>query len=689
MKEENKFITPENRTLIAVITSLILLMLLIGVMRLLFFDLTANIELKTYDWRAKIAAGKAKSSDDIVLLVVDDISLQNAVSNPELGLTRWPWPRSVHADIVNYMKKAGAKLVVFDIIFEGAEGTHEGNKQSDQLFVEATESAGNVILASSFTYSNLSLKNYTNKEQIKQNILNISSPELKLLVKKFALNSEHIHLNNQIIENIEFYNVANILPGLLKNVYGFGSVTLPPSKDGIIRMTRPLTYFQDAYYPSLPLAVYLVMNPSAKYRAEGEKFYIDDRKIPLTDDGASYINWYGSTGTFKHYRALDIILAQKAYEAGQMKELDNRKFKDKIVIVGLTAAATDILPTPMNDAYPGPEVVASVINNYMSSGKFIAKVGIFSSTLITIILVIIIGFCIFRIKSGLAAILISLSIIGLYVYLTVFNFVHNYLWLEMFFPSLVMFFAITITFMSKYVTTRKAFEDTYHLATTDGLTGLYNHRFFQESINGLIKRCERYKQEFSLLIVDIDYFKQINDTYGHRAGDRVLKEISDRIKSIVRVTDIVARYGGEEIVIILDNTGFENSLIVAHKVLRVINSKEYYLKPGVSLTVTVSVGIASYPRHGKTSPEIIEIADQGLYFAKENGRNRIGTLEDKLEMLSQADITDIKLKPEVDINIKLDYDQYENILKAFKLENQEDVADWFKKKIEETSNKEL
>jgi diguanylate cyclase (GGDEF)-like protein len=675
MRYDNKLITPENRNLIAIISSIVLILVMTLVANLFFHDLIQKVELKSFDWRVQIAANNVQNTDEVVILVVDDISLQNAVSHPELGLSRWPWPRSVHGHIVNYMKKAGAKLVVFDIIFEGSEGVHEANKLSDQFFFDAVREAQNVIFATSFTYSNRSLENYKNKEQIKENILKISAPELKEEIKRFSIDSYNIDFLPEIKNNIEFYNVSNVMQGLLQNARSLGSVTLPASEDGIIRSTRPLVFFQDRYYPSLPLAVYLTLNPDKKVSVKKDEMLINDKAIPLTEEGGRYINWYGPTGTFKHYRALDVILEQMAYTSGQMEYVNNEKFKDKIVIVGLTAAATDILPTPMNDAYPGPEIVATAVNNYMNSDKFISKFGTWKTLFLSFILSLVIGINIFMFRSGILSILISLLIIGCYIYATIHFFVHSYLWIDMIFPSFIMFFTIMTTFMSKYVTTRKAFEDTYQLATTDGLTGLFNHRYFQETMNQTLKRAERYDHDVSLILVDIDFFKMINDTYGHRAGDQVLKEISTRIKSVLRTTDIVARYGGEEIAIILDNTGYENAFIAAHKVLKEINSKQFSVKSGLSIPVTASLGIAAYPKHGEVPSELIETADQALYFAKENGRNRIGSIEEKTDLINQQDIQ-VTLKKDIDLHLKITQDQYDLLLEQTKLGSKEELTDW-------------
>ena len=125
-------------------------------------------------------------------------------------------------------------------------------------------------------------------------------------------------------------------------------------------------------------------------------------------------------------------------------------------------------------------------------------------------------------------------------------------------------------------------------------------------------------------MIDIDFFKKFNDKYGHQAGDAVLKHVASTIKSCVRVNDIVCRYGGEEMAVILENTDKKSALITAQKICETIASKKYNLSPDVQVNITISLGVATYPENGNTPSELIEYADKCLYCAKENGRNQVG-----------------------------------------------------------------
>ena len=156
------------------------------------------------------------------------------------------------------------------------------------------------------------------------------------------------------------------------------------------------------------------------------------------------------------------------------------------------------------------------------------------------------------------------------------------------------------------------------LATTDGLTGAKNHRAFQEKLTEEFKRAERSLQAFSIILLDVDKFKQYNDTYGHPEGDRVLKEIVRVLKETARETDFVARYGGEEFIILLPDTGKVGATEAAERFRAAIEIQDWPLRP-----VTASFGVASLNAATKACQDLVALADKALYVSKAGGRNRV------------------------------------------------------------------
>lgn len=161
------------------------------------------------------------------------------------------------------------------------------------------------------------------------------------------------------------------------------------------------------------------------------------------------------------------------------------------------------------------------------------------------------------------------------------------------------------------------------LAVQDELTGLYNYRYLHTRVHEEFKRAERYREPLACIMADIDYFKQVNDRFGHDAGDEVLREISARMRTAVREIDVVTRYGGEEFLLILPSTNFSGALSVADRVWRSIGTQPFTFGEGTH-KITVSLGVAVFPsRDIKAKDHLVKAADRALYQAKQEGRNRI------------------------------------------------------------------
>jgi diguanylate cyclase (GGDEF)-like protein/PAS domain S-box-containing protein len=177
------------------------------------------------------------------------------------------------------------------------------------------------------------------------------------------------------------------------------------------------------------------------------------------------------------------------------------------------------------------------------------------------------------------------------------------------------------------ISERKRMErEMERMATQDELTGLYNRRELNKRLEEELRRAERYDQYFSVWMLDIDHFKQINDTFGHQDGDTVLKVLAENLKQMLRDTDIVARFGGEEFTAILAHTDLELAMQMAERVRAEMAEMAVGPNHDNRLSVTVSIGVAAYPMHGTTAEDLIRAADQGLYVAKQEGRNRVRSI---------------------------------------------------------------
>ena len=167
-------------------------------------------------------------------------------------------------------------------------------------------------------------------------------------------------------------------------------------------------------------------------------------------------------------------------------------------------------------------------------------------------------------------------------------------------------------------------QEAQRMAIMDGLTGIWNHRWFQIQFAQELDRAERFKRPFSLIVLDIDDFKIFNDTYGHQVGDFVLVELASRIRSSVRDVDMFARYGGEEFELLLSETDISGGLNAAEKIRGAIGGTPFVTDMVPEpLNVTVSVGVASYPEAGLDAATIFKAADLAMYTAKSQGKNRV------------------------------------------------------------------
>ena len=162
------------------------------------------------------------------------------------------------------------------------------------------------------------------------------------------------------------------------------------------------------------------------------------------------------------------------------------------------------------------------------------------------------------------------------------------------------------------------------LTIVDELTGIFNYRYFAQKLEDELKRAKRYYQNLSLIMIDIDWFKKCNDTFGHLFGNLVLKKLAEVIGRCVRDVDIFARYGGEEFVIILPQTTKSQAAMIGERIRTQVESTTFKDEKDLhSIHLTVSLGVTCYPESGQTAEEMIKKVDQALYLAKGEGKNLV------------------------------------------------------------------
>jgi diguanylate cyclase (GGDEF)-like protein len=161
------------------------------------------------------------------------------------------------------------------------------------------------------------------------------------------------------------------------------------------------------------------------------------------------------------------------------------------------------------------------------------------------------------------------------------------------------------------------------LAVTDGLTGVFNHRRFQEQLQAEILRSDRHKRPLSVLMIDVDFFKKVNDALGHPAGDELLRRLAEVLSADLRQTDLIARYGGEEFAVLLPETSKTEAVQVAERMRQAVESQLNGEGAKWPVRITVSIGVATFPEEGPSGEQVLVAADQAMYVAKRQGRNRV------------------------------------------------------------------
>lgn len=565
----------------------------------------STIENKTFDVRQNIAANKRFTNKDIVVISVDDASYEYLLGK----YGEWPISREIYADMIEYLQKQKPAVIAFDLLFVKSM---KSSTDADGKLARSISKYDNVFTAINFDDLEESLRKPADlPDYLKAKIVNNSDMSL-----------------------VTFYypNCRVIIDEIMKSTPNIGQINIVRADDGITRDVPVFAMYKNDFYPYLAVKVaqkYLEkqgQNISEKYTIDKSRnLLIGDRKIPLTDDGKVILNWYGKTGKNEPSSFTTIPvwkIEREMYENENLLLQDF--FKNKIVYIGTSATSLfDIKSVPTEDKLPGVEIHTTLLNNFLDQ-NFIKRVDLKTDILISLFLSLFVGILVIRVRSTFISSVTALLTTIIYIVINYLIMKYLNIWIAIVMPLVSVILVFMAVYVAKYIMKSRDFDYTYALATTDGLTELYNHRYFQEQMTQNVATCKRYNTEFSLILIDIDFFKKFNDTYGHQAGDAVLRQVAQVLKKNVRSTDVVCRYGGEEMSIILTNTNKQDAIVTAQKICDAVAAKPFKLGNNIEKHVTISLGVATFPEDGEIPADLIKHSDDGLYKAKENGRNQVG-----------------------------------------------------------------
>lgn len=484
------------------------------------------------------------------------------------AIGRWPWPRHYHAVMTHILKEWGAKDVMFDMIF-----SEPGDSFDDGALAESIQQAGNVYLP--------------------------------------------------VVLEAKSKNEAGWVKPLLqfqKHAEGIGHINIFPDADGIVRRVDPQLTFGGESYQQIAIKM-----ANDEVEKQGDK-----REIPFPRDrnGNLMINWAGNwEETFRHYSYVDILKSYEAIKVGKKPLVKPSEFKNSFCLIGLTAiGAGDIKATPISSAYPAVGVHANVMNS-MLTRQFIYPASRQDNALVMLGIALLSLLCLMpfrRLKSLVACVVLA----SVWCSVSFLLFWYKGVWLYVMHPLVMIFSLFIFSTIYAHVIGDKERVRLFNLATRDGLTGLYVVRHFRNVLKDAVEEALRYQKTFSIILTDIDHFKKVNDTYGHQAGDKILKEVAQQMELSIHARpaaekgDLIARYGGEEFIVLLrDCTLTDAAFNVGERLRRAVEQRHIEWE-GKHIPVTISLGVAAIRPDDKDSEQIIKRADEALYRAKEEGRNR-------------------------------------------------------------------
>lgn len=516
--------------------------------------------------------GLTQTDPRIMLIEIDEESID------EIG--PWPWPRRYHAVMARLLDQWGAAAILFDFNFPG-----ETDPKDDQDLVHVLES----IRAPFY----LPVDYRPQKD------------------KKFWLHGLPV-----VFEKNEGKMVwDHSLQSIEKNARGLGHHFFKNDPDGILRGVDLRLSDGVEEFP------YLGILPATVFSGDPSR-EITELKSVEDENGRVLIPWLRDRGSqFAKCNFAEIIHSYYGIRKGMAPVLSPELIRGKICLVGLTfQAQTQASVTAL--------MTHAQMMNAALTGQWIRPVSRFSN-LIFLVLVGLMAGLLFMVLRGAMSLLAGLFLAAGWVTFAFAAFKYLHLWIFSAHQLLLILALFVFSAIYVQVTASRDRSILFHLATRDGLTGLYVIRHFRVIMNQIVREATFRKEPLSIILIDIDHFKNINDTHGHPAGDMILKKVAHTLAAHIRKkrpfsqVDFAARYGGEEFIIMLRKSGLKEAVEQVAERLREKVANTQFEWEGKSVQVTISLGVATL-RPGENVPDpMVRRADAALYCAKARGRNRV------------------------------------------------------------------
>lgn len=496
------------------------------------------------------------------------------------SIGRWPWPWNYHAKLLDYLTAWQVKAVVFHFPFQETAASFE-NQDLEKALQKNQRVYFPVFL----------------EDQ---------------MAKKYWVHSLPIVLEPETGEK----SWTSVPAKLEQHTKGVGYIYPPKDADGVLRHVPISLKSQGKTYPYLGLRVARdLLRPAAETYPWNQNDFL--------------INWLGPwRQSFKHDDYADVIRSGQALAQGLPPVINPEEFKGSICLIGLTAKeGTQFQTNPLGEAVPPAVTHAHVLHSLLTR-TFIRPAPLWLNAAVLAVLGLLMSFILVRF-GNIFSFLFGLGLCMLWAGISFFLFCKAGIWFFVLHPLILIITLYLFSTMYAYILSNREKAKLFDLATRDGLTGLFVIRYFREILNRTVQEVRESKTPLSVLLMDIDNFKSINDTYGHGAGDSVLKKTAKILQNNIRQrrplhhTDMAARYGGEEFILMLRGSKLEDAAGKTGERVRREIEKTSFEWEGKKLTVTISIGAATLHPDEEIPDRMVRRADEALYQAKRTGKNRV------------------------------------------------------------------